>query len=128
MSKNDYPKTRKATAVVKCPHCSHTGSARGLFTHVRLAHPSIAEKPKTSTKITAHPYDIKGLGHVKDTIHRIEKKTLKQGEYDWLVTVAIGLLEKIMESNGIKLPSKVNKPYSSAIGQIQKPKRKYYGE
>jgi len=117
MSKNDYPKTRKATAVVKCPHCSHTGSARGLFTHVRLAHPSIAEKPKTSTKITAHPYDIKGLGHVKDTIHRIERKSLKVGEYDWLITIATMLLEKIMIENGITLPSKVEKPI-----------RKYYGE
>ena len=127
MSKNNYPKTRKATAVVKCPHCSHTGSARGLFTHVRLSHPSIAEKPKTSTKITAHPYDINGLGHVKDKIHRIEKKTLKQGEYDWLITIARKLLERVMIDNGLILPSKVNKPYSSAIGQIQKPKRKYYG-
>ena len=120
---------RKPAPIVKCPHCSHTGSARGLFTHVRLAHPSIAEKPKIATRITAHPYDIKGLGHVKDTIHRIEKKTLKQGEYDWLITIAIGVIEKLMESNGLKLPSKVEKPYSSAIGSIEpKRKRKYYGE
>jgi hypothetical protein len=109
MSSHQYPKTRKATAVVKCPHCSHTGSARGLFTHVRLAHPSIAEKPKVSTKITAHPYDIKGLGHVKDTIHRIEKKTLKQSEYDWLITIATKLLENVMREHGL-LPSKVEKP------------------
>ena len=114
---------RKSAPIVKCPHCSHTGSARGLFTHVRLAHPSIAEKPKTSTKITAHPYDVKGLGHVKDRIHRIEQKSLKGGEYDWLVTLAIGVIEKIMESNGL-LPSKVNKPIpgkvsiGSAIGSV----------
>jgi len=128
MSKNVYPKTRKATAVVKCPYCSHTGSARGLFTHVRLSHPTIAEKPKTSTKITAHPYDINGLGHVKDKIHRIEKKTLPKGEYDWLISIATKLLERIMIENGLILPSKVGKPYSSAIGQIEKPKRKHYGE
>jgi hypothetical protein len=128
MSNHDYPKTRKPTAVVKCPYCSHTGSARGLFTHVRLSHPTIAEKPKTSTRITAHPYDIKGLGHVKKEIHRIEKKTLPKGEYDWLITIAIQLLEKIMIENGLILQSKVGKPYSSAIGQIEKPKRKYYGE
>jgi hypothetical protein len=126
MSKNDYPKTRKATAVVKCPHCSHTGSARGLFTHVRLAHPTISEKPKTSTKITAHPYDINGLGHVKERIHRIEKKTLKKSEYDWLITIATKLLEKIMADNGL-LPSKGYKP--TAIGSIEpRIKRKYYGE
>jgi translation elongation factor EF-4 len=126
MSKNDYPKTRKATAVVKCPHCSHTGSARGLFTHVRLAHPTIAEKPKTSTKITAHPYDINGLGHVKEKIHRIEQKVLKQGEYDWIMNVAIGVVENIMIANGL-LPSKVKKPTVLA-GIKEKVKRKYYGE
>ena len=120
---------RKAAPIVKCPHCSHTGSARGLFTHVRLAHPSIVEKPKTSTKITAHPYDIKGLGHVKDKIHRIEKTTLPQGEYDWLINIATKLLEKIMIENGIILPSKVGKPIASAIGSVKpKTKRQYYGE
>lgn len=31
--------------IVKCPHCKWQGSARGLFTHVRLAHPGISEKP-----------------------------------------------------------------------------------
>lgn len=73
---------RKSAPIVKCPYCSHTGSSRGLFTHVRLAHPNINAKPKTATKITAHPYDIKGLGHVKDTIHRIETKK-KPIETDW---------------------------------------------
>jgi len=114
---------RKSAPIVKCPHCSHTGSARGLFTHVRLAHPSIAEKPKTSTRITAHPYDIKGLGHIKDKIHRIEQKPLKQGEYDWLVTIAIGVIQKLMESNGLTLPSKVGKPYQSAIGSVEYKKK-----
>ena len=65
---------RKAAPIVKCPYCSHTGSSRGLFTHVRLAHPNINAKPKTATKITVHPYDIKGMGHVKETINRIEIK------------------------------------------------------
>jgi hypothetical protein len=65
---------RKSAPIVKCPYCSHTGSSRGLFTHVRLSHPNIDAKPKKATKITIHPYDIKGMGHVKDTIHRIETK------------------------------------------------------
>lgn len=109
MSKNDYPKTRKATAVVKCPHCNHTGSARGLFTHVRLAHPGINEKPKTSTTIKAHPYDIKGLGHVKDKIHRLDKN--KQED------MAIEFIAKALEMLLIKLdvlPSKGYKPNTSA--------------
>ena len=128
MSNHDYPNKRKPAMIVKCPHCDWNGSARGLFTHVRLSHPKIAEKPKTATKINAHPYDINGLGHVKEKIHRIEKKALKQGEYDWLINIAVKVLENIMIENGITLPSKVGKPYSSAIGQIEKPKRKYYGE
>jgi hypothetical protein len=128
MSKSNYPKTRRATAVVKCPHCNHTGSARGLFTHVRLAHPGINEKPKTSTKITAHPYDINGLGHVKEKIHRLDRKK----EQDWLtaliIPVAIGLAQKILDN----MPTHQSigyKPNSGAIGSIEpKRKRKYYGE
>lgn len=126
MSKRDYPTTRKATAIVKCPHCDHTGSARGLFSHVRMSHPGVIEKPKTATKIMAHPYDIKGMGHVKDRIHRIEKSALKKTDQDWIVVLVIGLIEKIMLENGL-LPSKGYKP--SAIGSIEpKKKRKYYGE
>jgi hypothetical protein len=33
-----YPTERAAAKVTKCPHCNWTGSARGLFSHVRLAH------------------------------------------------------------------------------------------
>jgi len=73
---------RKSAPIVKCPYCSHTGSSRGLFTHVRLAHPNINAKPKTATKITVHPYDIKGMGHVKETINRIETKK-KPINKDW---------------------------------------------
>lgn len=123
MSKNDYPSVRKATIIVKCPHCNHTGSARGLFTHVRLAHPSIQEKPKISTKITVHPNDVKGLGHVKDTIHRIEKKNIKKSEYDWLITVAIGVIERIMVNNGMTLQSKFEKPIYRGIGKLESKKK-----
>lgn len=49
--------TRKPAAVVKCPHCNKwQGSSRGLFTHVRMAHPGINEKPPTIRK--EHPLDI----------------------------------------------------------------------
>lgn len=122
MSKNDYPKTRKPTATVKCPHCSHTGSARGLFTHVRLAHPSIIEKPKTATKIVAHPYDVNGLGHVKEKIHRLDKK--KQD--DWVTELTAKVLEMVLIKLEV-LPSKGYKP--ATLGSIEpKKKRKYYGE
>ncbi len=126
MANHQYPKTRKATAVVKCPHCSHTGSARGLFQHVRMSHPTIAEKPATSTIITAHPLDVKGLGHVKDKVHRLDKKQLSFLD-GVIVPLATALFIKLMEE--YTLPSKVEKPYSSAFGSIEpKKKRKYYGE
>jgi hypothetical protein len=32
--------------IVKCPHCSWKGSARGLFGHVRLTHPGKEEAVK----------------------------------------------------------------------------------
>lgn len=127
MSKNNYPIQRKPTATVKCPHCDHTGSARGLFTHVRLRHPGITEKPKTSTKITAHPYDIKGMGHIKEKVHRIEKQRLKEGQYDWLINIATKLLEKVMEEHGI-LQSKGYKPATLGSIETRKVKRKHYGE
>jgi len=123
MSKNNYPESRKATTIVKCPHCNHTGSARGLFTHVRLSHPGIIEKPKTSTRIAVHPYDVRGLGHVKDTIHRIEKKKIKPSEYDWLITLAVGVIEKIMINNGMILQSKFEKPIQRGIGKIESNKK-----
>jgi len=123
MSKNNYPESRKATVIVKCPHCNHTGSSRGLFTHVRLSHPGITEKPKTSTRIAVHPYDVKGLGHVKDTIHRIEKKSIKQSEYDWLIKIAAGVVERIMVNNGMILQSKFEKPIHRGIGKVESNKK-----
>lgn len=117
---------RKPTAVVKCPHCSHTGSARGLFQHVRLAHNDITAKPATTTIIKAHPLDVRGLGHVKDKVHRLDKKQLSFLD-GVIVPLATALFIKLMEE--YTLPSKVEKPYSSAIGSIEpKRKRKYYGE
>ena len=126
MSKNNYPSVRKETVIVKCPHCNHTGSSRGLFTHVRLSHPGITEKPKSSTKITVHPYDIKGLGHVKDTIQRIERKKVKPvkpGEYDWLIKIAAVVVERIMINNGMTLQSKFEKPIYKGIGKVESNKK-----
>ena len=118
-----YPNSRKPAMVVKCPHCKWEGSARGIYTHVRLSHPTIAEKPKTATKIVAHPYDIKGLGHVKDKIHRLDKAN----HNDWVnllvVPLAIKIFEELLVTNGIKLPSKVGKPYQGAIGSVEYKKK-----
>lgn len=122
---------RKSAPIVKCPHCSHTGSARGLFTHVRLAHPNVAAKPKKATKITVHPYDIKGMGHVKETIHRIETKkkpVLDNWQHDFLAKCAAEVVRQLFEVyqiqsiKGIKTSERGYKPNYAAINGVDKKK------
>jgi len=117
---------RIPAAVVKCPHCSHTGSARGLFQHVRLTHNDITAKPATTTIIKAHPLDVRGLGHVKDKVHKLDKKQATFVDAV-VVPLAIALFTKLVadfnKTNGYTLPSKVGKPYSSAIGSIASKKK-----
>lgn len=48
--------TRKPAPIVRCEHCKWQGSSRGLFTHVRLAHPGISEVPPNQTR--EHPLSI----------------------------------------------------------------------
>lgn len=53
--------TRKPAPVVKCPYCDWKGSARGIFTHVRLGHPNEGYvKPPVSKKVSIHPYACDG--------------------------------------------------------------------
>lgn len=58
---------------VQCPHCAWQGSARGLFTHVRLAHPevdtsSVKTKGKRIRKsITTNPHAIGKVSAVATT-------------------------------------------------------------
>ena len=114
---------RKSATIVKCPHCSRTMSARGLFTHVRLAHPGITQKPKTSTRIVAHPYDIKGLGRHIETINVIKKKS---PQMDPWVAMLSGLIEKIIvqEFKKYKIPMQSEfKNSSKAIGSIASKKK-----
>lgn len=66
------PKTERLPApIVKCPHCNHKGSSRGLFTHIRLAHPNIESRPPKSVK--THPYAIK-----ESSIGSIDVKPIKR--------------------------------------------------
>jgi hypothetical protein len=117
---------RKSATIVKCPHCSHTGSSRGLFTHVRLAHPGITTKPKTSTRIVAHPYDIKGLGRHNETLKAIKGKPRKEPYVDPLVTILTGVIAKLIgiEFAKYKIPlqSEFKNSYS-AIGSIASKKK-----
>jgi len=71
-----YPAERVAAKIAKCPHCNWTGSARGLFSHVRLAH---GGKEHLLNIRKENPYLLekskpKVLGAVISKKHRIEEK------------------------------------------------------
>jgi hypothetical protein len=43
---------RKPAKKVKCPHCDWVGSARGLFSHSRLAHPTLPPPPTRGKRVS----------------------------------------------------------------------------
>jgi len=80
--------TRKPAPIVKCEHCNWKGSARGLFTHVRLSHPGITTKPPTAS--LHHPLDIDkktSIGNVK----RKGKRSQLDKEIDEVAMLALGV-------------------------------------
>jgi hypothetical protein len=88
--------SRKPAPIVKCEHCSWKGSARGLFTHVRLSHPGITSKPPTSS--LHHPLDIDkttSIGNVK----RKRKRTELDREIDEvaMLTLGVAIVVKILD-------------------------------
>lgn len=83
---------RAPAQTVKCPHCDHTGSARGLFTHIRLAHPGIASKPPISRN--EHPYAIGSS--VAKALDKKAPKTQKQSVEEVLITtISMAVLKGI---------------------------------
>jgi len=71
-----YPTERAPAKVTKCPHCKWTGSARGLFSHVRLTH---GGKEHSLNIRKENPYVVekskpKVLGGVISKTHRIDEK------------------------------------------------------
>jgi len=113
-------KPRNAAAIVKCPHCPRTCSARGLYQHVRLSHPGITAKPKSSTRIVAHPYDIKGLARHTETLNAIKKKA---PVIDPWVSMLTAVIERLIahEFAKYKIPlQSASKNSFSAIGSIPK--------
>ena len=114
---------RKSATIVKCPHCPRTMSARGLFTHVRLSHPGIIAKPKTSTRIIVNPYDVKGLGRHIDTINIIKSKKRKEPVMDPWVAILSGVIEKMIAQQFAKYKIPMLSEFKNsnmAIGSIKK--------
>lgn len=89
--------SRKPAPIVSCQHCKWKGSARGLFTHVRLSHPGITSKPPTA--VLKHPLDVNNstIGTLP-----IRKKKRSKGsnndEISILGTLGIVLAIRILES------------------------------
>jgi len=95
--------SRKPAPIVKCEHCNWNGSARGLFTHVRLSHPGISTKPPTAT--LQHPLDIdrkSSIGSVK------QKRKRYPSEFDdtmnevAMLTLGLALVVKVLEYLPVK--------------------------
>jgi len=108
-SKNE----RKAAEVVKCPYCDHTGSARGLFSHVRLAHQG--KNVNTRKEWLKNPYSIEKQVPKKRTKFQetIGTPNTEDIFIEILLKVANGLLAEYTGVKKIKA--------SGQIGYIDKP-------
>jgi hypothetical protein len=118
--------SRKPAPIVSCEYCKWKGSARGLFTHVRLSHPGIETKPPVAKLV--HPLSdrqsISGTS-IKRPRKRysseIEKEVIDVTLTTLGIMFAIKVLQSltpnqkhILQSEGIN-PSKV----VTALGKIQ---------
>lgn len=118
------PKTKRAPAqIVQCPHCNHSGSTRGLFAHIRLAHPGISTKPPISK--LQHPYS---LGNISPTQHpylgkrpkgfiksKRHRNDTSDNDFETLLWLGLGaVIVAWLNSNATSinkiLPSEVKKP------------------
>lgn len=97
------PKTERSPApIVKCPHCNHQGSSRGLFTHIRLAHPNIESKPPKSVKM--HPYAVNqgNIGSIDVKPMKRKKKRASVSGLTQTEEALIGILLPILADFTIK--------------------------
>lgn len=87
------PRTKEAkpAAIVKCPFCEHTGSARGLYSHVRLMHPGKEKSISTRSKLV-NP-------HAIGNTNKGKSNGLSLDEFGNLVvtTALVGLIAHIVE-------------------------------
>jgi hypothetical protein len=89
-----YPTERAPAKLTKCPHCKWTGSARGIFSHVRLVH---SGKEHALNIRKENPYVIekskpKALGAI------LQRKTMGQLKENKEIEAFIGLIViKVMQ-------------------------------
>jgi hypothetical protein len=90
--------TRKPAPIVKCEHCNWKGSARGLFTHVRLSHPAISTKPPTAT--FEHPLDVDRktkVGYVKPKRKRFKSELENDLDNAAMITLGLAVMIKLLD-------------------------------
>lgn len=89
-------KNRKPAQIVKCPTCNWTGSARGLFTHHRLAHPNSNNVIKKAEVIKVHPHAVnknkKSIGAVNTNA------TLEEIGYSILISSIVRVINDFFEN------------------------------
>lgn len=105
---------RKPAQIVKCPHCSWTGSARGLFTHSRLSHPSLPT-PKTKGKpvyATANP---NAVGSITKPIKSFNSNSMDPfSSKEWIQYER----ENILSATGIRILWKVAQEFVSGMSVV----------
>lgn len=91
---------RVPAKVVSCPHCSWKGSARGLFTHCRMAHPHLPMPETRSIRVqeSIHPQNKKISYKIKES---------KDKNFDWKVELVTICLEAILKSIQPEIGKKV---------------------
>jgi len=90
--------SRKPAPIVRCQHCNWKGSARGLFTHVRLSHPAISEKPPIA--VLKHPLDIDtktSIGNSKPKRKHYTSTLNDTSETITLLAISLSLVMKVLD-------------------------------
>ena len=94
---------RKPAEKVKCPYCEHVGSARGLFSHVRLAHQG--KSVNTRKEWLKNPYSVEKQAPKKRERleHRIGAKYAKNSQEELFVDIIVKVANNLLEEyTGIK--------------------------
>ena len=114
--------SRKPAPIVSCEYCKWKGSARGLFTHVRLSHPGIEKKPPVSKLV--HP--LSESQSISGTNTKRKRKRYGESSIDgdtMSLLFIVGIIAKIIEA----LPPReqktlqregINPSYVRSLGSI----------
>ncbi len=121
---NKTNKTRKSNKVKACPVCGKTYAARGIHSHVRLAHQQNITKSISLTNENRFDCseireDIKDInGKIDSLIEVIIWPTLPKDEkISVFMAKYSGILQKAQEEGNIKLNEYIDKKFSKLLRQ-----------